>query len=40
MQFDAHAQPAVAHLFEQAPMQAFTSQLTARASGAKPTKSP
>jgi hypothetical protein len=40
MQFDAHAQPGVAHFFEQALMQALTSQLTARAGGAKPTESP
>jgi hypothetical protein len=41
MQFGAHMQPAVAHFFEQALMQAFTSQLTASAGdanvAAKPT---
>jgi hypothetical protein len=37
-QFDAHIQPAVAHFFEQALMQAFTSQLTANADGAKATE--
>jgi hypothetical protein len=31
MQFDAHMQPGVAHFFEQAFMQAFTSQLTGAA---------
>jgi hypothetical protein len=39
-QFDAHAQPGVAHFLEHALMQALTSQLTARAGGAKPTDSP
>jgi hypothetical protein len=41
MQFGAHMQPAVAHFFEQAFIQAFTSQLTASAGdanvAAKPT---
>jgi hypothetical protein len=40
MQFDAHIQPAVAHFFEQAFMQALTSQLTARADGARATETP
>jgi hypothetical protein len=38
MQFDAQAQPGVAHFFEQALMQALTSQLAARADGAKATE--
>jgi hypothetical protein len=40
MQFCAHIQPGVAHFFEQVFMQALTSQLTARADGAKAKESP
>jgi hypothetical protein len=40
MQFDAHIQPGVAHFFEQAFMQALTSQLAASADGAKAMDSP
>ena len=39
-QFEAHIQPGVGHFFEQAFMQALTSQLAARAGGAKPIEAP
>jgi hypothetical protein len=40
MQFAAHIQPGVAHFFEQAFIQALTSQLAASADDAKATESP